>query len=217
MEYLQSIVNNKEELLRITKLFTSNGLSDNQGRNRISIIQHMEDCYDVSFSKIYLEQWGAEESLMQVLSFDISIFKDKVMVYFVRNKEEFYYNSIEITDELVKDIIKDFETQYFFDRNEIDVRLKVSLPRLKSYDNAFVYLMKNTRNGYTKIGISKNPKHREKTLQSEEPEIDLIWKKEIPNAIGREIELHKKYSDKRIRGEWFDLTEQDIQNITLNI
>jgi hypothetical protein len=83
--------------------------------------------------------------------------------------------------------------------------------------DSYIYLMKNTRNGYTKIGISKNPKHREKTLQSEEPEIDLIWKKEIPNAIGREIELHKKYSDKRIRGEWFDLTEQDIQNITLNI
>ena len=37
-----------------------------------------------------------------------------------------------------------------------------------------IYLMFNSRNGYTKIGRSINPKLREKTLQGEEPEIEMI-------------------------------------------
>lgn len=31
--------------------------------------------------------------------------------------------------------------------------------------------------------------------------------------IQDEKELHETFSDKRIRGEWFDLSDDDIQNI----
>lgn len=37
------------------------------------------------------------------------------------------------------------------------------------------YIMKNKRNGLYKIGKSINPKHRESTLQSEEPNVILVW------------------------------------------
>lgn len=37
-----------------------------------------------------------------------------------------------------------------------------------------MYIMKNLRNGYHKIGHSCHPEHREKTLQSEEPEGALM-------------------------------------------
>ncbi|MFC0513510.1 GIY-YIG nuclease family protein [Mucilaginibacter angelicae] len=42
----------------------------------------------------------------------------------------------------------------------------------------YIYLMHNRRNNHFKIGKSWNPRHREKTLQSEAPEISMIavWK-----------------------------------------
>jgi len=75
-----------------------------------------------------------------------------------------------------------------------------------------VYIMKNTRNGYTKIGFTKNnPRFRERTLQSEEPEVELIghWK----GSMYDEDKLHKGFLKKRVRGEWFDLNKDDINQI----
>ncbi|QDV12798.1 hypothetical protein CA51_26840 [Rosistilla oblonga] len=76
----------------------------------------------------------------------------------------------------------------------------------------FVYLMKNELNGYYKIGRSKSPRYRERTLQSQEPEVSLKWKMEGTNED--EKHLHRKYKDVRLRGEWFSLTHQDVQWIT---
>lgn len=68
--------------------------------------------------------------------------------------------------------------------------------------------MKNHRNGYIKIGFSVNPKAREKTLQSEEPEIELLEK--WPASMVDEMVLHQRYAAKRIRGEWFKIDAGDI-------
>lgn len=85
-------------------------------------------------------------------------------------------------------------------------------------DPCHVYLMVDTTNGFHKIGISNNPKYREHTLQSEKPTIELLQSKQFPNrALAEAIEsaLHKTYAEKRIRGEWFDLSEQDVADIRL--
>lgn len=75
----------------------------------------------------------------------------------------------------------------------------------------FVYIMLNPRTDLVKIGKSKDPNYREKTLQGQEPEIILVsfWK--APKAI--EKKLHNEFSDKRQRGEWFDLTFKDLKKI----
>lgn len=80
-------------------------------------------------------------------------------------------------------------------------------------DPCFVYLMCDSKNGYHKIGISKTPEYRERTLQSEKPTIEMVCAKEYPSRkIAEAIEwaLHKVYSEKRIRGEWFDLNNADV-------
>ncbi|MFD2725029.1 GIY-YIG nuclease family protein [Hyunsoonleella rubra] len=74
-----------------------------------------------------------------------------------------------------------------------------------------IYLMFNPRNGYTKIGRSINPKTREKTLQGEDPETEIIALWNSPKSIERE--LHADFSDKRIRGEWFKLGIFDLLKI----
>lgn len=76
--------------------------------------------------------------------------------------------------------------------------------------------MLDEANGYYKIGISNKPKYREKTLQSEKPTITLIACRQYPiRSIAEAFEsaLHQAFSDKHIRGEWFALTENDVQNI----
>lgn len=74
------------------------------------------------------------------------------------------------------------------------------------------YLMKDTNTGCTKIGKSADPRFRESTLQSEKPTIELYK----VCAFNVEKELHNKYKDKRVRGEWFRLSENEISEIVDN-
>lgn len=60
--------------------------------------------------------------------------------------------------------------------------------------------------GYYKIGRSNSPNFRERKLQSEKPTIEMICTcdKNI------ETELHQIFDCKRILGEWFDLSNEDV-------
>jgi len=75
----------------------------------------------------------------------------------------------------------------------------------------YVYLMYDRNTGYYKIGISKDPKHREKTLQSEKPTIELFHK--FKSNKETETILHSMFDKKRIRGEWFNLNSNDVEYI----
>lgn len=74
------------------------------------------------------------------------------------------------------------------------------------------YFMKDENTGQTKIGKSNAPQRRERTLQAEKPTISLLYVCDCDV----ENELHKQYADKRTRGEWFTLTEDDIAYICRN-
>lgn len=106
-----------------------------------------------------------------------------------------------------------------FSQSEIDIhnarfaaeyneKARVECESPKRVPDGFVYLMRNLRNGLVKIGFSKKPSFREKTLQSEEPEIKLIHSHSA--SFLEEQDLHAHFSEKRIRGEWFCLSEDDI-------
>lgn len=72
-----------------------------------------------------------------------------------------------------------------------------------------VYVMRNKRNGYTKIGFTTGtPEYRESTLQSQEPEIELI--SHYPAFRSDEKFIHENFSSFRLRGEWFDLNGDQL-------
>jgi hypothetical protein len=75
------------------------------------------------------------------------------------------------------------------------------------------YLMVDERNGYIKIGKSLDPDKRERTLQSEQPKIKLIY------VLDSNMEslLHKRFKTKRVRGEWFDLTEAEVERVVMEL
>lgn len=78
-------------------------------------------------------------------------------------------------------------------------------------DKEYVYLMVNEDTSLIKIGTSKKPHFREKTLQSQEPTIFIIALWCCDKILERQ--LHAKYSKNRVRGEWFRLKLRDLEDI----
>ena len=122
----------------------------------------------------------------------------------IKNKlKKHGYNSVVSLNAIAFTTIQKFAFYKFFFGNKV----------IEDTNDAcgYVYLMLNTRNGYIKIGKSKTPRFREKTLQSDEPEIELITFWKAPSCIKKE--LHTTFKNKRIRGEWFDLSFQDLKKV----
>ena len=83
----------------------------------------------------------------------------------------------------------------------------------RSRFTTWVYIMEDMRNGTFKIGRSKAPGKRERTLQSEVPETILRFS--VPADDAHEKALHARYQPQNVRGEWFTLTpDQLIEVIT---
>jgi hypothetical protein len=95
----------------------------------------------------------------------------------------------------------DFYRQYFGYSDDIEL----------STQHDYVYLMLNSRTNLIKIGRSIKPAFRERTLQSQEPEIVLIAKWKAPKEIERQ--LHDTFRQNRKRGEWFELKFGELRQL----
>ncbi len=84
--------------------------------------------------------------------------------------------------------------------------------RKHSAEDSFVYILSSEKTKLTKIGYSSNVRQRIKALQNSGPD-GLILKCLIRGGIETESMLHKKYASKRKHGEWFSLSEEDIQSL----
>ncbi len=86
-------------------------------------------------------------------------------------------------------------------------------------EKAYLYLMHEATTGFYKIGVSKKPNVRERTLQSQKPDINMLYHRQYKKkkAFSIERKLHKLFSSKRIRGEWFELAHEDLNNFFINI
>ncbi len=74
----------------------------------------------------------------------------------------------------------------------------------------FIYLIRG-ENGFWKIGYAANPYNRQKTFNVKLP-FDVTFEHLIPtnDMTKAEQQLHAQFAFKRVRGEWFDLSEEDI-------
>ena len=79
----------------------------------------------------------------------------------------------------------------------------------------YIYLLQAiTPTTYYKIGLSKDPVARIEILGIQLP-FPIKPRHQFPtnNMHIAERQLHKRYADKRVNGEWFQLTDQDVQAI----
>jgi hypothetical protein len=79
--------------------------------------------------------------------------------------------------------------------------------------SGFVYLIQSPTKAY-KIGRTSDPQNRMKTFGIQLPfEVEYICIIETPDMIDLETKLHTRFSTKRINGEWFDLSPEDVEYI----
>jgi phage terminase large subunit GpA-like protein len=83
----------------------------------------------------------------------------------------------------------------------------------KRFDG-YVYLLHSPTNNTYKIGRAKEVFNRYGSIAKQSPvEIKLVHQFKSNHASKTEKELHDRYSSQRVLGEWFSLSEQDVEAI----
>ena len=72
----------------------------------------------------------------------------------------------------------------------------------------FLYIIKNGR--YYKIGYSSNWSKRHKNYKTHLGVVDLVYLSKQQDSFSLEAYLHNLFQDKRVNGEWFDLSNEDL-------
>jgi len=77
----------------------------------------------------------------------------------------------------------------------------------------FVYLLR-AESGHYKIGRTKNPESRRGTFGVQLPfEVEFEHLISCMDMFALEAELHARFAEKRVNGEWFTLNEEDVAYI----
>ena len=78
-------------------------------------------------------------------------------------------------------------------------------------NSSYIYVIGDTSKPY-KIGFTKNPDKRLKSLQTGNPrKLSMLYKEKINENEIKYIEkqIHKELKRKQISGEWFDISLED--------
>lgn len=138
--------------------------------------------------------------------FTFSIYELLAIAY-ESDDDEYSYKLI-----LLLDCLSSENKTYWALRDAVmNAKVAWRMQKRNSYENGKckTYLMKDENTGFTKIGKSVHPSKRERTLQSEKPTISLF--KICDDLV--EKELHNYFAMKHIRGEWYHLSNEDIEYI----
>lgn len=105
--------------------------------------------------------------------------------------------------------------QLLFERQRRkDRALKEARGTIKSGRAGFVYLVNEVNGPHYKIGRSKNPDDRTATFGVKLPyRVEYECVIQTPDMYALESELHARFADKRVDGEWFALTPADVDYI----
>lgn len=167
----------------------------------------------LKMEKESLKEWRFTNEASMVIKSGTAKLHESTCMYHCKNKHSSCYANV------IKDFIKKFNDEVRENIPEEELRnTKKNIDDRDKNDKetCSVYLMIDTTNNFHKIGMSNNPRYREHTLQSDKPTIELICAKEYPSrTIAEAIEsaLHNAYANKRIRGEWFNLDDVEVDEI----
>lgn len=91
-------------------------------------------------------------------------------------------------------------------------------PKLSTAYNSpgYLYLVRRQSDGAVKIGIAINPINRfYKIKQQVKPDcIEQVLTIQVSDMGAEELTLHNRYASRVVNGDWFNLTEQDISDIS---
>jgi hypothetical protein len=79
-------------------------------------------------------------------------------------------------------------------------------------EDGFVYLIQHGNRREFKIGKTNNPIRREGEIRIEMPaQVTPVHKIKTDDPSGIEAYWHNRFRDKRLRGEWFQLSAEDVR------
>lgn len=100
--------------------------------------------------------------------------------------------------------------------NDISYIMEAEQDKQKPLNKGFVYIIREDYTGRYKIGKTKKLDARLKLFNVDLPfEVELVHSIHTQNCDETERLLHEHFAHKRVNGEWFDLTEEDIAWIKL--
>jgi predicted GIY-YIG superfamily endonuclease len=76
----------------------------------------------------------------------------------------------------------------------------------------FVYILKSDFGVY-KIGRTKDLERRLRDFRIFPKEFELVHSIACEDEVKVEKDLHERYKDKKVRNEWFELSDDDIQDL----
>ena len=96
-----------------------------------------------------------------------------------------------------------------------DIEFEVFCDNRGKTINSGVYIAIDASGKLFKIGRSDNILKREREIRNMNPEFLVLFSVRFRMLTAEELErsLHRLFSDKRVSGEWFDLSNQDVADI----
>lgn len=112
-----------------------------------------------------------------------------------------------------KTIPSNFQTHkiYLFESNQKELEDIINSPMTTGVAPGYIYFVQEHMNGTFKIGKTKHIERRMNLFGVKLPfENKLIYLIKTANYHQTEVAFHKHFSSKRLEGEWFLLTKEDI-------
>lgn len=91
---------------------------------------------------------------------------------------------------------------------------------MKNYNRpGYVYAIRRESDGATKVGIALNPTNRLYKIRQQHrgDDVSLVNAWFVQDMGGEEARVHGLFQQKKVIGEWFSLTEDDIKSIELTL
>lgn len=140
--------------------------------------------------------------------------KEKEMLSICRNYSEDIFNKFK----------KDEEGNYYNERLEYESNKRKAYSESRRNNrnkvdnsNTSIYLVKDMKTGLIKIGSSNNPERRLVELKNQYDNDNLILIAYAENVEQKlETQLHSEYKNKNKINEWFELSDEDIEEIIKN-
>lgn len=140
--------------------------------------------------------------------------KEKEMLSICGNYNEDIFNKFK----------KDEEGNYYNERLEYESNKRKAYSESRRNNrnkvdnsNTSIYLVKDMKTGLTKIGSSNNPERRLVELKNQYNNDNLILIAYAENVEQKlETQLHSEYKNKNKINEWFELSDEDIEEIIEN-
>jgi Meiotically up-regulated gene 113 len=191
---------------------------------KVSVEKYAIDFYDDEYHTVLLQlllklNFGSSKILQLDIfnkiqqSLSSHFIDEKKYKYFYRETSQnspFFALTIQLPSLLTFTFCQ-IDEDKFLKSTQRRIKNLISKDIFKAANTNFVYLQHNRVNNLYKIGFSKTPEFREKTLQSAEPDI-VLYRKWICSQK-YEKRLKTKFKSKRVRGEWFTLDEKDLLQV----